>query len=248
MARDEFPPGVAGQLKCYVYRQIDPRNGETFYVGKGQRNRIFQHAKGALSAIEDEDEVDLKTHRIKEIEAAGLEVGHLVHRHGIDSQEVAYEIEAALIDAYPGLTNQAAGHGSGDYGCRHVEQIIQDYAAEPFYVEEPLVLISMSVTYDQGRSVYDAVRLSWKVSLSNVEQRKLVLANYRGKVLGAFRPTQWLKDTEENFPGWHHHNLGRYGFNGEPAEDEVARKYVGKRVPEQYRAKGAANPIRYCEP
>ena len=86
MARDEFPQGVAEQLKWYVYRLIDPRNGETFYVGKGQRNRIFQHAKGALSRIEDEDEVDLKTQRIKEIEAAGLEVGHLVHRHGIDSQ------------------------------------------------------------------------------------------------------------------------------------------------------------------
>ena len=247
MSRDEFPPGVAGQLKTSVYRLIDPRNGETFYVGKGRGNRIFQHAKGDFSSTKDEDDTDLKRQRINEIKAAGLKVGHLVHRHGIDNEEVAYEIEAALIDAYPGLTNQAAGRGSGDYGCRHVEQIIQDYAAEPFDVEEPLVLISMSVTHDEGRSVYDAVRHSWKVSLSNVEQRKLVLANYRGKVLAAFRPTEWLKDTEENFPGWHH-NPDRYAFIGEPAEDEVARKYVGKRVPEQYRAKGAANPIRYCDP
>jgi hypothetical protein len=36
-----FPPGVAEKLKTYVYRLIDPRNGETFYVGKGKGDRVF---------------------------------------------------------------------------------------------------------------------------------------------------------------------------------------------------------------
>lgn len=40
---DGFPPDVARKLKTYVYRLIDPRNGETFYVGKGQGNRVFAH-------------------------------------------------------------------------------------------------------------------------------------------------------------------------------------------------------------
>ena len=31
-----FTPEVAEKLKTYVYRLIDPRNGETFYVGKGR--------------------------------------------------------------------------------------------------------------------------------------------------------------------------------------------------------------------
>ena len=30
MARDSFPDGVSEQLRWYVYRLIDPRNGETF--------------------------------------------------------------------------------------------------------------------------------------------------------------------------------------------------------------------------
>lgn len=59
--------GVADHLKWYVYRLIDPRNGETFYVGKGRGNRVFEHSKGALSAPKDEDVVDLKLQRIKEI-------------------------------------------------------------------------------------------------------------------------------------------------------------------------------------
>jgi hypothetical protein len=32
---DKFPPEVVDKLKNYVYRLIDPRNGETFYVGRG---------------------------------------------------------------------------------------------------------------------------------------------------------------------------------------------------------------------
>jgi uncharacterized protein len=40
-----FPAGVALQLKTYVYRLIDPRNGETFYVGKGRGNRVFSHIR-----------------------------------------------------------------------------------------------------------------------------------------------------------------------------------------------------------
>ena len=46
MTRDHFPDGVSEQLKWYVYRLVDPRNGGTFYVGKGQGNRVFDHARG----------------------------------------------------------------------------------------------------------------------------------------------------------------------------------------------------------
>ena len=56
------------------------------------------------------DPTDLKLQRIKEIRASGLTTIHVIHRHQIESQDVA-----ALIDAYPGLTNKVAGHQSGDY-------------------------------------------------------------------------------------------------------------------------------------
>ena len=186
MSRDSFPAGVAEQLKWYVYRLIDPRNGETFYVGKGKDNRIFHHAGGESAGTinqaqaprgeeEMEDEVDLKLQRIREIRAVGLEVGHVVHRHGIANESVAYQIEAALIDAYPGLTNQAGGYGSGDFGSRHVEEIIQQYAAEPFEVKHSLILIYIGATYPNRRDgTYDAVRCAWKVNPNRVDRYELV--------------------------------------------------------------------------
>jgi hypothetical protein len=156
MQRDKFPIGVAEKLGFYVYRLIDPRNGETFYVGKGKDDRIFQHAKGVLSAdISDEDAADLKLQRIKDISAAGLEVGHVIHRHNIESEELAFQIEAAVIDAYPGLSNEVGGHGSGDYGVRHVEELITEYAAEEFEPKEKLILISIAKSYEEeGRDIY----------------------------------------------------------------------------------------------
>ena len=36
MSKDGFPQEVVEALGCYVYRLIDSRNGETFYVGRGR--------------------------------------------------------------------------------------------------------------------------------------------------------------------------------------------------------------------
>src|ERR1700733_12703572 len=99
--QDSFPPDVIQKLKTYVYRLIDPRNGETFYVVKGVGNRIFAHVR-AEAGIEGDD-LGNKMHRIREIRLAGFEVAHVIHRHGMDD-DTAFQVESALIDAYPGLT------------------------------------------------------------------------------------------------------------------------------------------------
>ena len=251
MARDRFPDGVTEQLKWYVYRLIDPRNGETFYVGKGVGDRVFSHAKGLLAG--DEREVsDPKLQRIREIIGAGLEVSHVIHRHGIGIEPTAYEVEAALIDAYPGMTNKVRGHGSRDYGSRHVEEIIDEYAGEEFEVKEPLLLISIGVSYYQ-MGTYDAVRYAWKISRGRVDRYNLVLANLRGMIVGAYRPTEWLPATSENFSEivrmeGRTEAPDRWGFVGVEAEPRIQEVYMRKRVPEKYRRKGSRSPVRYCKP
>ena len=184
MVRETFPPGVAERLKWYVYRLIDPRNGETFYAGKGIGDRVFEHARGLVS---DGDEIvsDSELQRIREILSAGLEVAHVIHRHGLESQRGA--VEAALIDAYPGLTSKVRGHGTRDYGSRHVEEIIDEYAGEEFEVREPLMLISIGSSYNQ-LSLYDAVRFAWKVNVHRARTFKLVLAKSSRAGRGGISP------------------------------------------------------------
>lgn len=233
-----FPTEVARKLKTYVYRLIDPRNGETFYVGKGKGDRVFQHIRGA---IESDDPSD-KLNRIREILVAGFSVNHVIHRHGLDDS-TAFEVEAALIDAYPGLTNASSGAGSNDFGAMHADEIIRRYeAAEAVFTHDAIMInVNRSAT---EQSLYDATRYAWKVGVRRAKRAELILAVRHGLIIAAFIPDAWHPATTDHFPG-REPVPGRYGFVGFPAPNDISLQYVGKRVPDRFRKQGAANPIRY---
>ncbi|MEY3326561.1 MAG: hypothetical protein RL044_514 [Actinomycetota bacterium] len=48
MSNQVFPVELFDQLKYYVYRRLDPRTGQTFYIGKGKGNRVFEYARNAI--------------------------------------------------------------------------------------------------------------------------------------------------------------------------------------------------------
>ena len=245
MSTDQFPSEVSSALKYYVYRLIDPRNGETFYVGKGQGNRVFEHAAGHYRET-DKRAQDDKSKRIRQIINTGFHVGHVIHRHGM-MEDTAFEVEAALIDAYSGLENVQRGIDAEKRGSRHADEIIVQYAAEPFVVKEKLMLISIRNSLE-SRDLYHAVRGVWRVDRSKAEKYQLVLGHVDGLVKCAYRPTRWLGSTEGDFPHDPNPDPRRSGFDGHRAEDDVWNYYVNKRVPNQYKVKGARNSIRYCDP
>ena len=234
-----FNKEVADQLRHYVYRLIDPRNGETFYVGKGVGNRVFEHARGARI---DDDPEDMKLQRIREIvNRDGLEVQHVIHRHGMD-ERMAMEVEAALIDAYPQATNIVGGRDSGDRGLMHAKQIIERYGAEEAVFQHKVVLISINRSAEK-HDIYEPVRRAWKLDPKKAAKAQYVLAVVQGLIIGVFVADEWIPATAENFPG--HDRDGRWGFRGHEAPPEIARIYLRHRVPESMRKPGAANPIRY---
>lgn len=237
---DSFPSEVARKLETYVYRLIDPRNGETFYVGKGQGNRVFAHIRGEPNL--QGDDIDNKMKRIREIRIAGLDVWHVIHRHGMDDR-TAFEVESALIDAYPGLANQIAGARSTEYGAAHAQEIMKRYCAEPAEFRHRALLISVNRSAVEN-SLYEATRCAWKLNIERARQAEVVLATVQGEIVGAFIPQQWLEAVAENFP-MRGTAPGRFGFVGVEAPDAVKALYVGKRVPDEYRKPGAANPIKY---
>lgn len=237
-----FTGEVVSALGYYVYRLIDPRTGETFYVGKGTGNRVFQHAAGA--AVDDDGEaVDLKTQKIREIINGGFEVTHVIHRHGLD-ESTAYEVEAALIDAYPGVTNAVGGHGSDEHGLMHSKQIIEKYAAPVADFRHPVLIININRTATERDSVYESVRYAWKINVTRAREAQYVLAVERGIIIDAFVVDEWLPATAENFPS-RGDVPGRSGFVGGLAPEEIRSQYRRHRIPDELRPRGAANPIRY---
>jgi hypothetical protein len=240
MSQKEFPSEVITKLGNYVYRLIDPRNGETFYVGRGQGNRVFQHVAGITEGMSKEGLSD-KSDRIREIKNAGLEVIHVIHRHGIPD-ELVNHVEAALIDAYPGLTNEQGGEGSGSYGPMHADEIIRLYAL-PVMEENPeekLVLINVNYISDRSskEAIYKQVRGNWRIAVHRARQADYVIAVLRGVAIGIFKANLWRDSLEHE---------GRYCLDGEAAEEKVWQKFVGthgKRIANEA-MKHIQNPIRY---
>ena len=239
---ESFPANVIRKLRTYVYRLIDPRNGETFYIGKGRGNRVFAHIH-AEPGLKGGD-LDNKMQRIREIRNSGFNVEHIIHRHGMDNN-TALEVEAALIDAYPEVTNEIGGRGGDEFGVMHAKQIIRRYGAEPAQFQHNLLLICINRTVVK-KSIYDATRYAWKVKVAKARQADYVLAVQQGLIVGAFKAHDWLEATAMNFPLTSDDKPeGRYGFVGEEAPEDIKKLYVDKRLPDEYRKRGAANPIKY---
>jgi hypothetical protein len=244
MVLSKFSPGVAEKIGYYVYRLIDPRNGNTFYVGKGKGDRVFTHAKGVLKDIvveakdeeEKEDETTLKIETIKEIQGAGLEVIHIIHRHGMD-EPTAYEVEGALIDAYSGFANIVAGHSS-DRSAMHALEIEWTFARPVIktITEKCLIIKIRQSTVSERGSVYEAVRWAWKLGKKH-DEVQYVLAVINGVVKGIYKHPEWYRNKE----------LGRWEFHAgkEPVEKEVTARYLDHQIPEEYRKPSMANPCLY---
>lgn len=239
---DAFSSEVIERLKTYVYRLIDPRSGETFYIGKGKGNRVFAHIGGEQNI--EGDDLDNKMQRIRQIRLAGFEVAHVIHRHGMDDA-TAFQVESALMDAYPGLTNEVGGIGGNEFGAMHALEIIREYAAQPAVFHHNAILISVNRTALAESSLYEATRFAWKLNPTRARQAQVVLATVLGIIKDVFIADEWLEATPANFPG-RPDMPGRYGFIGRKAPEDIYNLYINKRIPDEFRKPGAANPIKYA--
>lgn len=235
-------PEIRKKLQAYVYRLVDPRTFETFYVGKGQGNRAIAHARGDRRLGKKGKDI-AKLALIAEIRKAGLKPIVMIHRHGL-TDAVAYEVEAALMDAYPGLSNDASGKGANRRAVT-VEDFIHEHAAPvaAFTKREPCLAISINRTLaETNRSVYDCVRFAWPLSEKRAKAVKYVLAVHHGLIIDVFVPTRWKRAKDmRGFPGrLKPSTRNLLGFIGDPAPKDVQARYKGKRVPARKRGDQSA--------
>ena len=232
-----FSKGVSEQLDHYVYLLIDPRNGQTFYVGRGQRNRIFAHINEELRLDSKEDDITAKLETIREIRRPGLEPTHVIHRHGLD-EATAKEVEAALMDYTPGLTNIAPGTGS-NRGPANAVELERRYARQtisPDPDHKLLYIKTGKAAIEAKGSLYEAVRRSWRLKVESAAQADYVIAVVEQVCQGVFKPTSWKPSVDRD---------GRWEFEGQEIFGEVAARYVDKLIPANKRKPGQAYPVQY---
>ena len=243
----EFSPEVCEELGYYVYRLIDPRNGQTFYVGKGKNNRIFAHAKCALKETESvdydpdvDDESNLKYKTIRDIKDAGLDIVYIIQKYGLSNRD-ALIVESALIDAYSlrQLTNKIKGFSTSE--PTNALTLQRDFAAEE-YVDDPnnpryMIIKTKDFWLNQRKDRYECTRSAWRVSREKAKKYPYVLSVTRGIVREVYKVDEWYESDRE----------GRSEFEGHIAEDEVRSIFINKRIPEEYRKKGMASSFLYCK-
>ena len=248
----------------YVYGLIDPRSKQIFYIGKGTKNRVFEHEKERLGSP-DSEKLKLKT--IADIKNAGLEVEKIIINSNLTEEE-AFAAEASLINAFnyvseAGLTNIVAGHHSAEaLSVDEYERINGAVELEEKDIKHRILVIKINKLYQRGmddKVLYDAVRGVWRVSKEKVRTVEYVFGVYNCLIVAAYKPSEWLacKEAKDRLP---RHDIvltpkteNRLFFVDERYEqglpfDEYETFYIGKSIAGFKLNQSAQNPITYLYP
>lgn len=218
-----FSRATKDSLGYYVYGLVDPRTERIFYVGKASANdRAFNH----LVASKAESKKQLW---IDDIRSSNHEPIVEILRYGLESEDVAFEVEAAVIDAIglENLTNVVRGHGI-IRGRIHASEIERLHGANPVLissVKEPCILFFVQNTFSPTLTkleLYDRVRQFWhdiSENNRNISNRPVALAVVDGVVVSAYRIAAWFPAgttlSSRNFSG----KEDRWEFVGHPIDN-----------------------------
>lgn len=191
----------------YVYALIDPRNKQIFYIGKGTKNRIFEHEKESKYSPESKK---LKLKTISEIKDAGFKVEKIIINSKLTEKE-AFAAEASLINAFnyvsdAGLTNIVAGHHSTEaLSVEEYERINGAVELEEKDIKHRILVIKINRLYHSGiddDELYDAVRGVWKVSKEKVQTIEYVFGVYNSLIVAVYKPSEWFvcKEAKDKLP------------------------------------------------
>jgi len=232
-----FDERTCEEIGAYVYALIDPRDQKPFYVGKGNRNRVFQHATAALETEAETDKLDT----VRAIRRAGRSDEHVILRHGLDDA-TALTVEAAIIDFARyfelELTNLVSGHHASAFGAMSADEVRRKYSAPPLdALGSDCMLININRRFKEAKgahSIYDVTRGLWRMADPTSKGIKFVLSEYRSFVVEVFEVGEWYQRERAGQMRW--------GFCGKIAPEDVRLKYLNKKI---FKKRGTANPISY---
>jgi hypothetical protein len=249
----EIDPRVAEHLGWYVYALYEPDATLPFYIGKGKGTRVLQHFDEAIRLENDVTKLSV----IRDLFAEGKAPSIRIIRRSIKSEELAYAIEASLIDALVPKGNIVLGHESGKFGITDLKHLIAEYSATPLEesdIVDPLMFIKVDQLWEQyGLSrhfdpniLYEITRGFWKVNLKRVKGR-LVCAVAGGIIRNIYEPEEWHSAGDITHLDWRrlpNNPDRRFQFSGNPALKPRHRKYVNRSVKHLFK-KGAQSPVTY---
>ena len=165
----------------YVYGLIDPRSKQIFYIGKGTKNRVFEHEKESLYSPDSEK---LKLKNIVDIKNAGFEVKKIIINSNLTEEE-AFAAEALSVDEYERINGAAP--------------------LEEKDIRHKILVIKINRLYQRGmddKVLYDAVRGVWRASKEKVRTVEYVFGVYNSLIVAVYKPSEWFvcKEAKDRLP------------------------------------------------
>lgn len=241
----KFSQKVKEHLGNYVYGLVDPFTQKIFYIGKASsNNRAFDH-------LRENAKESRKSAKIKQIRHQGKEPTVEILRSGLLSEEVAFEVEAALIDAIgmENLTNEVRGHGVAR-GRMTVEEL-KYFDAKPVSIndiDEKCMLFFINRSYSPTLSepeLYDNVRQFWhKVAARKREtlEYKTALAVVDSTVVEVYNIVDWYPAGTTLSTRQYHGDDNRWEFIGQKVAEHPL---FGKRLVDENGDDLVANQLGY---
>ena len=222
----------------YVYGLIDPRTKQIFYIGKGTKNRVFEHEKESLGSP-DSEMLKLKT--ITDIKDSGLEVEKIIINSNLTEEE-AFAAEALSVDEYERINGAAP--------------------LEEKDIRHKILVIKINRLYRRSmdeKVLYDAVRGVWRASKEKVKTVEYVFGVYNSLIVAVYKPSEWFvcKEAKDRLPRQDivltPKTENRLFFVDEGYEqglplDENESFYIGKSIAGLKLNQSAQNPITYLNP
>ena len=235
-----------------------------FYIGKGTKNRVFEHEKESLGSP-DSEKLKLKT--IADIKNAGFEVEKIIINSNLTEEE-AFAAEASLINAFnyvgdAGITNIVAGHHSAEaLSVDEYERINGAAPLEEKDIRHKILVIKINRLYQRGmdeKVLSDAVCGVWRVSKEKVRTVEYVFGVYNSLIVAVYKPSEWFvcKEAKDRLPRQDivltPKTENRLFFVDERYEqgfplDENESFYIGKSIAGLKLNQSAQNPITYLYP
>ena len=106
--------------------------------------------------------------------------------------------------------------------------------------EEPqldyiLIKVRSTVLEDNNNNLYETVRKAWRADINKAKKYNYVLAVVDGVVRNVYTQLNWYDSSIK----------GRIEFEGKECSEDWTKDLLDKKIPAQYRQKGAANPFMY---
>ncbi len=236
---NQFSNKTFDEIGIYVYCLVNPINNIIFYIWKWTWNRVFQHAKWIVENNLQSEKIAI----IKDILNSWNEVNYYIIRHGLKSNEIAFEVEATIIDVLQflgySLSNIVDWHKSWDRWIKTINEIESYYCArkiELLEIIDPVLIININKSYKRWVSSMEATSWNWYLNPIRANNAKYIIAEYRWVFRNVYELVwQWMFHSE-----W---KVKRYkGILVEAKDPEILERYQNRFLE---RSRWNQNPIRY---